>query len=76
MIASAPLAPTVDLAAQVRRELDQSGYHPLRSVEVTALRDGVHLRGTVPTYYLKQMAQSVAMETDGVNHVVSEMEVP
>jgi osmotically-inducible protein OsmY len=48
---------------------------PLRSIEVTPVVDGVRLAGTVSTYHLKQLAQSLAMATDGVSNVTNEMEV-
>jgi osmotically-inducible protein OsmY len=63
----------VDSTMQVRRALDFSGYYALRSVEVYPTDDGVRLSGIVPTYYLKQLAQSLAMDTDGVFRVDNEV---
>ena len=39
-------------------------------------RDGtLHLRGHVPTFYQKQMAQEMVRRVDGVVNVVNEIEV-
>jgi osmotically-inducible protein OsmY len=52
-----------------------SPYFALRNVGCV-YRDGVlTLRGSLPTYYLKQMAQSVVAETEGVSAVVNQIEV-
>ena len=63
----------------IRREaearLRRSGYLALRDVACEA-RDGVvHLRGHLPTYDLKQVAQSVASGVAGVRRVVNHIEV-
>jgi osmotically-inducible protein OsmY len=55
--------------------LRQSGYLALRGVACDA-RDGViTLRGRLPSYYLKQVAQSIAARIEGVRRVVNEIEV-
>jgi osmotically-inducible protein OsmY len=64
-----------DLVRQVRHALTRSGYVELRSVEVTGVRDGIQLNGHVRTYYLKQMAQALAMQIEGVNCMENQMEV-
>ena len=35
----------------------------------------LYLRGQVPTYYLKQLAQTAFADLDGVSQVVNEIEV-
>ena len=35
----------------------------------------LYLRGQVPTYYLKQLAQTAVADLDGVSQVVNEIEV-
>ena len=35
----------------------------------------LYLRGQVPTYYLKQLAQTAVADMDGVSQVVNEIEV-
>jgi hypothetical protein len=34
------------------------------------------LRGEVPTFYLKQLAQTIAQQTPGVDRVVNRIHVP
>ena len=59
----------------VQGRLLGSPYFALRNVGCV-YRDGVlTLRGSLPTYYLKQMAQSVVTETEGVTTVVNQIEV-
>lgn len=35
----------------------------------------LYLRGQVPTYYLKQLAQEAVVDLDGVLHIINEIEV-
>jgi osmotically-inducible protein OsmY len=62
-----------DVTSRVRRGLNQSGYSALRAVDVLPIPGGICLSGRVSTYYLKQLAQSLAMETDGVHIVENEL---
>jgi osmotically-inducible protein OsmY len=65
------LAPAQETEARFRR----SGYLALRDVTCVA-RDGVvHLHGCLPSYYLKQVAQSIASAIDGVLSVSNHIEV-
>ncbi len=49
------------IVMEVRRRLCSTGYHVLRSIECEC-RDGtLVLSGRVPTYYCKQLAQSVLL---------------
>ena len=53
----------------------RSPYLPLRYIECR-LEDGVLvLRGRVPTFYLKQLAQSVGRSLKGIQRVVNELRV-
>jgi len=53
----------------------RSPYLPLRNIKCS-LRDGVlWLCGRVPTFYLKQLAQSMGTCTEGVRQVVNELHV-
>ena len=57
------------------RALCNSPYLSLRNV-ACAYQDGVlTLRGCLPTYYLKQVAQAVVGRVEGVRRVVNEIEV-
>jgi osmotically-inducible protein OsmY len=55
--------------------LQHSPYSELRQV-VCEYRDGLAtLRGSVPSYYLKQVAQKLAASTQGVRQVDNRIEV-
>jgi osmotically-inducible protein OsmY len=68
-----------DRSEQVVREaqecLDQSSYSLLRQVSVEYERGVLFLRGRLPNYYHKQLAQEAVRRVDGVAHVVNEIEV-
>lgn len=63
------------LAERVERALCATGYAPLRGVQVTVHAGLVVLRGRVPTYYLKQVAQATALSIPGAHQVRSDLEV-
>jgi osmotically-inducible protein OsmY len=70
-----PTARRVDCADLAERALRNSPYLVLRNVNCD-FRDGVlTLRGCLPTYYLKQVAQAVVANIDGVRRVVNEIAV-
>jgi hypothetical protein len=70
-----PAARRVDPAELAERALCNSPYLALRNVACDC-RDGVlTLRGCLPTYYLKQVAQAVAARVEGVRQVVNDIEV-
>jgi osmotically-inducible protein OsmY len=55
--------------------LQTSPYLALREIRCE-YRDGiVMLRGTLPTHYLKQVAQDLAAGVDGVKGIVNHIEV-
>ncbi|HET6326249.1 MAG TPA: BON domain-containing protein [Planctomycetaceae bacterium] len=62
--------------SQVRADLRQSSYGEVRRVTCT-LKEGVlTLSGQVPSYYLKQIAQRIALaRVDETVTVVNELEV-
>lgn len=51
------------------------GYAQLRHIGITHQNGRVTLRGRVPTYYLKQLAQSLASSLLGVQVVDNHIEV-
>ena len=63
------------LASAVRRELDQSGYLALRGVKCDVVGGVARLFGPVPSYYLKQLAQHIAGEVQGIDRVLNEIDV-
>jgi osmotically-inducible protein OsmY len=62
-------------AEHVRRALGATGYPPLRKVEVLVQGRRVILRGSVPSYFMKQVAQAAALDVPGIGEVVNEVEV-
>lgn len=63
------------LSAAVRRALYETGYAPLFNIECFSHGPTVILRGRVTTYYLKQVAQSVAVRLCGTTQVENQIEV-
>jgi len=53
----------------------RSGYQALSDVSCDARDDVIYLRGRLPSYYLKQVAQAAAAEVEGVRRVVNRIEV-
>lgn len=52
-----------------------SGYAPLRNIGISHRNGCVELQGRVPTYFLKQLAQSLASSVPGVANVDNGIEV-
>ena len=65
----------LDLAERVERALRATGYPPLRRVAVTAHARTVTLGGRVPSYYLKQVAQTSALSVSGMHQVRNDLQV-
>ncbi len=63
------------IEANVQARLRQSPYPSLRRISCRLVGSGLILRGRVPSYYLKQVAQSVAVSVAGVPAVRNELEV-
>jgi hypothetical protein len=63
------------IVTEIRRRLWSTGRHALRHVECEYSDDTVVLRGRVPTYYCKQLAQSVLLPDALANTVVNLIEV-
>ena len=63
------------LAERVERALRATGYGPLRLIEVTVHAQYVILDGRVPSYYLKQVAQTIALTVPGARHVRNDLDV-
>jgi hypothetical protein len=73
MDSQAVLPEQIELA--IGRRLRATGYPVLRTIEV-AYRDGVVvLRGRVPTYYCKQLAQSTLLADPLVEKILNLIEV-
>jgi osmotically-inducible protein OsmY len=67
--------PEIELSHAVGRALYETGYAPLFNVECVSQGTTVILRGQVPTYYLKQVAQSAAVRLCGTTQVENQIEV-
>jgi osmotically-inducible protein OsmY len=63
------------LAERVARALRATGYGPLRDLEVTVQARLVILGGRVPSYYLKQVAQTTALAVPGAHQVRNDLAV-
>ena len=65
--------PVVQAEAQSR--LRKSGYHELRFVSCEFHEGVLTLRGQVPSFYLKQVAQELIRGLDGAEEVNNRLEV-
>jgi len=65
----------VDPVGQAERALRNSPYLILRNVACEYQEGVLTLRGCLPTYYLKQVAQAVVARVEGVRQVVNDIEV-
>ena len=63
------------LAERVERALCATGHGALRGVEVTVHERLVILAGRVPSYHLKQIAQTTALAVSEVQHVRNDVVV-
>jgi osmotically-inducible protein OsmY len=55
--------------------LKQSDYALLQQVSVECERGVLFLRGSLPSYHHKQLAQEVVRRVDGVTQVINQIEV-
>jgi osmotically-inducible protein OsmY len=63
-------------SAEAARDcLQRSPYYPIRSVSCECRRGVLFLRGPLPTFYLKQLAQESVARVKGILQVVNETEV-
>jgi osmotically-inducible protein OsmY len=63
------------IGRRAEEQLRRSGYLALRDVSCDARRGVVYLRGSLPSYYLKQVAQAIAAGVEGVGHVINRIQV-
>lgn len=59
----------------VEQRLGSSGYLALRRVRCECDGDVLSLRGCVPSYFLKQVAQTIAGDTAGIRRVDNQIQV-
>jgi hypothetical protein len=60
---------------QIHQALQRSGYLSLRSLEILIENGLVILRGQLPSYYMKQLAQVFVLGLVGVDEVRNEVQV-
>lgn len=63
------------ISAEVEILLTQSPYRELRRMEVTVSKDEIELRGTVSSFYLKQVAQEIARKVASHRHIKNLLQV-
>ena len=63
------------LTELVGRALRATGFPALRNVDIEINRDLVILRGRLPSYHQKQLAQASAQQVQGVCGIVNHIEV-
>jgi osmotically-inducible protein OsmY len=64
-----------DLGQRVHLTMQRLGYTELNTVKCSSYEGHIRLRGTLKSFYLKQVAQSIAMKTPGVRKVINEIDV-
>lgn len=63
------------LANDVVSALQNTGYLQLQDLEVLVDGHGVRLRGTLPSFYLRQKAHHIALRVPGVLNLVDDVDV-
>lgn len=63
------------IQAMVESQMRKSGYYELRGVSCDFHEGVLTLRGTVDSYYLKQLAQSLVFHLKGVQELSNRLEV-
>jgi len=71
----APACPSSPAAIDLQEQLRNSPYWSVRQLVCYTSEDGVIVSGTVPSYYLKQVAQSLTMRIVGLGQVRSDIHV-
>lgn len=61
--------------ASLQQCFHESPYSALRHIESDISEDVVRLSGMVPSYYLKQLAQEMAMQHADVREVTNQIQV-
>lgn len=62
-------------SATASSRLAETGYAGLQNVRCESEGDRMILSGIVPSYYMKQIAQTVAGQIDGVEQIDNRLEV-
>jgi osmotically-inducible protein OsmY len=67
--------PIISLENQVLRTFEQLGYPQLQGIACESDGDRIRLSGKLDSFYLKQVAQSVAVKVIGVTSVDNQITV-
>lgn len=62
-------------AELVQHRLRESPYFELRNLQCDNVDGQLVIRGRVPSFYLKQLAQTAVLSVDGVERIVDEVQV-
>jgi osmotically-inducible protein OsmY len=57
------------------RCLHSNSYLAMKNISCESLDGVLTLRGHLPTYYLKQIAQMIVAQVEGVKHIDNQIEV-
>jgi hypothetical protein len=63
------------LGSRVESLYARSGYLALRQISCLILADHLILSGTLPSYYLKQLAQSLIVEVAGALPIINQIQI-
>ena len=63
------------VVSEVRRHLSSAGYRSLRQVECDYFDGVLVLRGHVPSYYHKQVAQTTLLNDPAIKTIINQIEV-
>jgi hypothetical protein len=74
-VVSEEMLPSLSAATDLEERLRRSPYWSLRRLVCICQQDHVIIRGSVPSYYLRQIADSMAANIVGVGRVLSEIQV-
>jgi osmotically-inducible protein OsmY len=71
-----PACPALqEVLARAESRLRCNSYLALKNVTCEAREGALVLRGCLPSYYLKQMAQTAVAQVQGARRIVNEIEV-
>lgn len=72
---SRSIAVVQTIHASIQEALNRSGYGELRGVDLDCEGNSVTISGCLPTFYLKQLVQSIALAAPGVEQVNNNVHV-
>lgn len=79
MISRTPLSarplPDSEISRRVRYQLLQTRQPAIQHVQVDTANGAVTLTGNLPSFYLKQVVQTVAASVDGVRQLHNQVQV-